>query len=354
MTEEIYSKVEKGERISEAEALRLLVEEDLLVLGKLAQQRAGKFHLPDRASFCIDRNINYTNVCENRCRFCAFYRSPEDADAYVLSVNDIIQKVEEAVSLGATQIMLQGGLNPDLGIDYYEEILKSIKSRFDVTLHSLSPPEICHIARVSGLSVEAVLIRLQKAGLDSIPGGGAEMLVDRVRNEISPKKINSEKWLSVMETAHGVGLESTATMMMGSIETRQERVAHFRKIRDLQDRTGGFRSFIPWTFTAGNTELGGEELSSMEYLRTLAVSRIYLDNIKNIQGSWVTQGKDIGQISLFFGANDLGSIMLEENVVKAAGAANRITEKEMVGLIRGAGKEPVQRNTAYETIKTYG
>ena len=263
------------------------------------------------------------------------------------------EKVEEAVSLGATQIMLQGGLNPDLKIEYYEDVLKKIKNKFKVFIHSLSPPEICHISNVSQLSIKEVLIRLKDAGLDSLPGGGAEMLVDRVRHEISPNKINTEKWLTVMETAHGIGFESTATMMMGSIETAAERIEHLKKIRDLQDRTGGFRAFIPWTFTSGNTELGGKELSSIEYLRTLAVSRIYLDNVKNIQGSWVTQGKDIGQISLFFGANDLGSIMLEENVVKAAGTENRITEDEMVDLIKRAGKNPVQRNTEYCVVKTY-
>ncbi len=352
MTETI-SKIEKGERINEEEALHLLQEEDFLVLGQLTQERLLKFHPPDKVSFCIDRNINYTNICESKCRFCAFYRLKEDSEAYVLSADDISEKVEEAASLGATQIMLQGGLNPDLKIEYYEHILKKIKDKFNVFIHSLSPPEICHISKVSRLSIKEVLVRLKDAGLDSLPGGGAEMLVDRVRHEISPNKINTEKWLAVMETAHAIGFESTATMMMGSIETAAERIEHLKKIRDLQDRTGGFRSFIPWTFSSGNTELGGKELSSIEYLRTLAVSRIYLDNVKNIQGSWVTQGKDIGQISLFFGANDLGSIMLEENVVKAAGAQNRITENEMVELIKRAGKNPVQRNTEYCVVKIY-
>jgi cyclic dehypoxanthinyl futalosine synthase len=352
MTETI-SKIEKGERINEEEALHLLQEEDFLVLGQLTQERLLKFHPPDKVSFCIDRNINYTNICESKCRFCAFYRLKEDSEAYVLSADDISEKVEEAASLGATQIMLQGGLNPDLKIEYYEHILKKIKDKFNVFIHSLSPPEICHISKVSRLSIKEVLVRLKDAGLDSLPGGGAEMLVDRVRYEISPNKINTEKWLAVMETAHAIGFESTATMMMGSIETAAERIEHLKKIRDLQDRTGGFRSFIPWTFSSGNTELGGKELSSIEYLRTLAVSRIYLDNVKNIQGSWVTQGKDIGQISLFFGANDLGSIMLEENVVKAAGAQNRITENEMVELIKRAGKNPVQRNTEYCVVKIY-
>lgn len=350
---EITGKVEKGVRINEEEALSLLLEEDFFVLGQLAQERQQKFHSPDQVSFCIDRNINYTNICESKCRFCAFYRLKDDPDAYVLSADDISIRVEEAVSLGATQIMLQGGLNPDLKIEYYEDVLKKIKNKFNVFIHSLSPPEIWHISETSRLSIKEVLVRLKDAGLDSIPGGGAEMLVDRVRHEISPNKINTEKWLTVMEAAHKIGFEATATMMMGSIETAAERIEHLKKIRDLQDRTGGFRSFIPWTFTSGNTELGGKELSSIEYLRTLAISRIYLDNVKNIQGSWVTQGKEIGQISLFFGANDLGSIMLEENVVKAAGAKNRITEIEMAALIKRAGKKPVQRNTEYCVIKTY-
>ena len=349
----VCAKVEAEERINEEEALSLLQEEDFLVLGQLAQERLLKFHSPDQVSFCIDRNINYTNICESKCRFCAFYRLKDDTQAYLLNADDIVTRVEEAVSLGATQIMLQGGLNPDLKIEYYEDVLSKIKDRFNIFIHSFSPPEIWHMSDVSQLAVKEVLIRLKNAGLDSLPGAGAEMLVDRVRAKISPKKISSGKWLSVMETAHGVGLESTATMMMGSIETTAERIEHLKKIRDLQDRTGGFRSFIPWTFTSGNTELGGKELSSIEYLRTLAVSRIYLDNVKNIQGSWVTQGKDIGQISLFFGANDLGSIMLEENVVKAAGTENRITEDEMVDLIKRAGKNPVQRNTEYCVVKTY-
>ena len=350
---DISSKIEKGERINEEEALQLLLECDLLVLGQLAQTRLLKFHSPDRVSFCIDRNINYTNICESKCRFCAFYRLKDDPEAYVLSADDIVKKVEEAVSLGATQVMLQGGLNPELKIDYYENILRKTKNRFKIFIHSFSPPEIWHMSDYSKMTLKEVLLRLKEAGLDSLPGGGAEMLIDRVRAEISPNKINTEKWLAVMETAHGVGLESTATMMMGSIETRPERIEHMKRIRDLQDRTGGFRAFIPWTFSSGNTELGGQEISSIEYLKTLAVSRIYLDNVKNVQGSWVTQGKDIGQISLLFGANDLGSIMLEENVVKAAGVKNRITEDEMVELIKKAGKEPVQRNTEYRAIKTY-
>jgi cyclic dehypoxanthinyl futalosine synthase len=350
---EIYNKIEEGTRISEGEARVLLKDADLLMLGQLAQKRMQQFHFSDKATFQIDRNINYTNICKSKCRFCAFYRKESDPDAYLLSPDEIIQKVSQAVVCGATQIMLQGGLNPNLTIGYFENVLKKIKTNFDVFVHSFSPPEIHHLSELSGLTVREVLRRLKDAGLDSLPGGGAEILSDRVRHIVSPEKIGTMQWLNVMEAAHAVGLKTTATMMMGSVETLGERIEHLQKIRNLQDCTGGFRAFIAWTFTPGNTELGGNETSSIDYLRTIAVARIYLDNIKNIQGSWVTQGKDIGQMSLFFGANDLGSIMLEENVVRAAGASNRITEPEMKELIRRAGKTPEQRDTEYKTVKTY-
>lgn len=339
--------------MSDGEALRLFEEADLLTLGQLAQTRMHRFHAGDTVTFLIDRNINYTNICVSKCRFCAFYRTEDAPDAYLLTLEQVIERVAEAVGQGATQVMLQGGLHPTLGMDYFETLLGKIKSDFTISVHSFSPPEIHHLSKRSGMSIEEVLKRLRDAGLDSLPGGGAEILSERVRHEVSPEKISAHIWLEVMETAHKVGLKTTATMMMGSIETPEERIEHLRSIRDLQDRTGGFRAFIPWTFTSGNTELGGAETSSLDYLRTLAIARIYLDNIENMQGSWVTQGKDIGQMSLFFGANDLGSIMLEENVVRAAGAANRITEVEMVELIRRAGKTPVQRNTAYGVVKRY-
>ena len=350
---EIYRKVYDGSRVSEEEALILLSEADILELGQMAHKQMLKFHPQDKATFLIDRNINYTNICVSRCRFCAFYRKETDPDAYLLNEEEIIKKVSEAVSLGATQIMLQGGLHPGLSMEYFESMVKKIKTDFNVFVHSFSPPEVYHLSKISGLSAEVVLGRLKDAGLDSLPGGGAEILSDRVRNLVSPEKVSAQMWLDVVETAHRVGLKATATMMMGSVETVRERMEHLKKIRELQDRTGVFRAFIPWTFKSDNTELGGAEISSIDYLRTLAVSRIYLDNVANIQGSWVTQGKDIGQMSLFFGANDLGSIMLEENVVRAAGASNRITEDEMVDLIRRAGKIPEQRNTEYKTVKTY-
>jgi cyclic dehypoxanthinyl futalosine synthase len=351
--EDIRKKISQRTRISDDEALVLLRDGDLLELGKMAQECMCRFHSSKRVTFLIDRNINYTNICTSKCRFCAFFREEEDPDAYLLKADDIIRKVNEAVSCGATQIMLQGGLHPGLGLEYYTDVIEKIKKEFNVSVHSFSPPEVCHLSKQSGLPIESVLLELKKAGLDSLPGGGAEVLVDRVRETISPHKIASQQWLDVMEKAHSVGLKSTATMMMGSVETLEERIEHLKKIRDLQDRTEGFRAFIPWTFSSGNTDLGGSETSSIDYLKTLAVARIYLDNIENIHGSWVTQGKDIGQMTLFFGANDLGSIMLEENVVKAAGVVNRITEQEMVDLIRRAGKIPEQRNTEYKTIKTY-
>ena len=322
-------------------------------IGQLAQGRAARRHAPDQATFLIDRNINYTNICTSKCRFCAFYRTADAPDAYVLSPEAILEKVAEAARLGATQIMLQGGLNPGLGLPWYEDVLQRIKKDFTIFIHSFSPPEIHSLAKKEQLSYEAVITRLRDAGLDSIPGAGAEILTDGVRARISPEKISGATWLAVMEAAHSIGLKTTATMMMGSIETPQDRIEHLRLLRTLQDKTGGFRAFIPWTFKAVNTELGGTETSSLDYLRTLALSRIYLDNIDNIQGSWVTQGKDIGQMTLFFGANDLGSIMLEENVVRAAGSSNRITETGMVELISRAGKKPAQRDTQYRIVKTY-
>ncbi len=351
---DITAAVESGRRISPEDARQLLGEADFLELGRLANLCRLRFHPAGQVTFIIDRNINYTNICESRCRFCAFYRDAASPDAYLLSADEVIAKVQDAAAAGATQIMLQGGLHPDLQLEYFENLFRAVKKQFpNLTLHSLSPPEIHHLSKKSGRSLAEVLGRLRDAGLDSLPGGGAEILADRVREAVSPHKVRAGEWLNVMETAHSLGIMSTATMMMGTVETRQERIAHMEKIRTLQDRTGGFRAFIPWTFKPGNTELGGQEVSSLEYLRTLAVARIFLDNITHIQGSWVTQGRDIGQVSLHFGADDLGSIMLEENVVRAAGVTARITEEEMVDLIRRAGKIPAQRTTQYRTIKAY-
>jgi cyclic dehypoxanthinyl futalosine synthase len=350
---EILGEVQRRRRINEEEALFLLYDADLLTLGSAAQAAADARHPSRIATFLIDRNINYTNICVSRCRFCAFYRDKESKDAYLLSNEEILKRIGEAVSSGGTQVMLQGGLHPDLSIDYYTELIREIKERFSIFIHSFSPPEIVHIARVSSLSVRDTLERLREAGLDSLPGGGAEILVDHVRDLISPQKISAEIWLEVMEAAHALGMKTTATMMMGSIESLEDRIEHLSRIRKLQDKTKGFRAFIPWTYQPGNTELRGRETSPFDYLRTLAVARLFLDNIENIQGSWLTLGKEIGQITLLFGANDLGSIMLEENVVRATGVFNRITEEEMVELIRKARKIPAQRDTEYRIVKRY-
>jgi cyclic dehypoxanthinyl futalosine synthase len=350
---EIIDGAVNGRRLQPDEAVMLIKEAGLLELGAAADAVCRKMHPGSVATFLIDRNINYTNICRNQCSFCAFYRTKGHPEAYVLNQEEIEKKILEAIELGGTQIMLQGGINPDLRIDYYTRMFSEIKKKFHVRIHSLSPPEIVYLSESSGLSVTDTLKELMRAGLDSLPGGGAEILSDRVRQEISPKKIFSLQWLDVMEEAQTLGLKTTATMMFGTVETIEERVLHLTKIRDLQDRTNGFLSFIPWTFQPRNTALGGRQLSSLEYLKTLSVSRMFLDNIRNIQGSWVTQGKDIGQLCLSFGANDLGSIMIEENVVRAAGVTHRITVDEMVALIRKAGKIPAQRDTEFSLLKVY-
>ncbi len=352
-THEIFHEARKEKRLNLEEALFLLKEADLLEIAEAADAVCHTKHPDGIATFQIDRNINYTNICQNQCSFCAFFRPKGHPEAYVLSRKEIEKKVAETLELSGTQVMLQGGINPELNIDYYTKMFSDIKSKFNIRIHSLSPPEIVHIAESAGISISEALKELMEAGLDSLPGGGAEILVDRVRQRISPKKISSSQWLGVMEEAHNLGLQTTATMMIGTVETAEDRITHLQKIRDLQDRTGGFLSFIPWTFQPGNTSLGGKSVPSIEYLKTLSVSRLFLDNFSNIQGSWVTQGKDIGQICLSFGANDLGSIMIEENVVRAAGVSHRITVDEMVDLIRKAGKIPAQRDTEFNILKVF-
>jgi cyclic dehypoxanthinyl futalosine synthase len=324
-----------------------------LELAEAADAVCRKKHPDGISTFLIDRNINYTNICKNRCSFCAFYRPMGHPESYVLSREEIGKKVAETIELSGTQVMIQGGINPDLKIDYYTKMFEEIKKRFDIRIHSLSPPEIVHIAESAGISVSEALKGLIKAGLDSLPGGGAEILVDRVRQRISPQKISSSQWLKVMEEAHKLGLKTTATMMMGTVETIEDRITHLQELRNLQDRTAGFMSFISWTFQPGNTALGGKSVSSIEYLRMLSLSRLFLDNFKNVQGSWVTQGKDIGQVCLSFGANDLGSIMIEENVVRAAGVSHRMSVDEMVDMIKRAGKIPAQRDTEFNILKIY-
>ena len=340
-------------RMNAKEAEQLLISGDPIQLGQLAGAEARK-RFGDRITFIVDRNINYTNVCVNECRFCAFFRRKESKDAYLLTFDEILGKVREAVDAGATQVMIQGGLYPDLGLEYYEKMLRLIKENFKITIHSFTATEIQHFARQAGISILDCLKRLQAAGLDSLPGGGAEILVDAVRQRVSPKKIMTEDWLHVMECAHSIGMESTATMVIGLGETMAQRVEHMERIRQLQDKTGGFRAFITWSFQPGNTELGGEKNSGWDYMRNLAITRLYMDNVPHIQGSWVTQGERIGQLTPAFGADDLGSIMLEENVVKAAGTAYDMSIQKMVDMIQGAGWQAAQRDTEYNVIKTYG
>ena len=339
-------------RINFDEGVELLTHADLLELGKAADKICNE-KFGDVKTFIIDRNINYTNICQNECKFCAFWRRKNHKDAYVLSHEEILEKVRETVDAGGTQVMIQGGLHPDLPLSYYEKMLRDIKKNFDVTIHSLTATEILHFAKIEGITIEDTLKRLQAAGLDSLPGGGAEILVDEVRKKISPKKIMSGDWLKIMKTAQKIGMKTTATMVIGFGEKISHRVEHMKKIRDLQDETGGFRAFITWTYQPKNTILGGEKINSWEYMKTLAFTRIFFDNVEHIQGSWVTQGEKIGQLTLGFGADDLGSIMLEENVVKAAGTKFEMSTKKMINLIRDAGKIPAQRNTCYEILKTF-
>jgi cyclic dehypoxanthinyl futalosine synthase len=346
----LRKKVEGGERLSRAEGIALLREADFLELGMLADTVRRRLHPEPFVTYIIDRNINYTNVCTAQCAFCAFYRDLPSKEGYVLSKEQLAQKIEETIALGGRQILLQGGLHPDLGVEYYEELFRWMKATYPIWIHGLSPAEIKHIERVSGLTTEETLRRLIAAGLDSIPGGGAEVLSDRVRRIIGIAKGSTEDWLSVMETAHRLGLKTTATMMFGHVETLEERIDHLLHLRDLQDRTHGFTAFIAWTFQPTNTAIGGDELTSFQYLRTLAVARVMLDNFPNVQASWVTQGGKIGQVSLRFGANDFGSLMIEENVVSAAGAHFRLTEAEIARSIQDAGFVPKRRRMDYTIL----
>jgi cyclic dehypoxanthinyl futalosine synthase len=351
----IESKIINAERITEEEGLFLLQHDDLHWLGGLADEVRWRKN-PDRVvTYVIDRNINYTNVCVTLCKFCAFYRKPGDSESYVLSNEEIGRKIDEAKALGATSILLQGGHNPRLKIDYYEDLFSFVMEKHPIHLHALSPSEILHIAKVSKLSLEETLKRLKAAGLKSIPGGGAEILSDRVRNEISPHKNEVEGWLEVMRTAHQLGIRTSATMMFGHVETAEERIEHLSALRSLQDETGGFTAFIPWTFQPANTELDDPEhhfhnLGVVDYLKMVAVSRIMLDNFQSIQASWVTQGAKAAQVSLNFGANDFGSTMIEENVVRSAGVKFRMDEPEIARLIRDAGFEPRRRTILYDDL----
>ncbi|MBM4128813.1 MAG: dehypoxanthine futalosine cyclase [Nitrospira sp.] len=358
-------------RLTKNEGLKLLKQSDLLELGKKADEVRKKLHPEGIITFIVDRNINYTNICINKCRFCAFWREEDDPEAYILGEDELFRKIEETVQSGGTQILLQGGLNPKLDITYFVNLLKELKRRFDINIHGFSPPEICYMADRSDLTIKETISLLRDAGLDSVPGGGAEILSDRIREVISPRKIKSNRWIRVMEVAHRLGMRTTATMMFGSVEEPEDIIEHLDAIRTLQDKTHGFTAFIPWSFQPGNTELAKSlELSkygpritdygsriypatAVEYLGVLALSRIYLDNIKSIQASWVTQGIKLAQVALRFGANDFGSTMIEENVVASTGLSFRASIEDIIKAIRDAGFTPAQRDTYYNIIKYF-
>ena len=344
------------ERIDQATALELLEKADLAVLGYLADQARRRFHPDNVVTFVIDRNVNYTNICVAGCKFCAFQRKPNSPEGYVLDTEEILKKVQELVDWGGTTLLMQGGLNPNLPLKFYTDLLREIKKHFPmVQIHSFSAPEIVYLAKIEGLTIEEVIKALKDAGLDSIPGGGAEILSQEVRSFLSPGKCTVEQWEEVHRTAHKLGLTSTATMMFGHIEKPEHIVEHLERVRRIQDETGGFTAFIPWTFKKGNTMLDHiEEASSVYYLKVLALSRIYLDNFKNIQSSHVTQTMQVGIVGLHFGANDLGSVMMEENVISSTNYKVSIPKVEdMVSAIRSAGFVPAQRDTYYNIIRVF-
>jgi cyclic dehypoxanthinyl futalosine synthase len=350
--ESIASKVRSGGRLDRAEALSLYADAPTLLLGQLADTIRRRKHPARDVTYIIDRNVNYTNVCVARCAFCAFYRPVGSDEGYVLGFDELFRKIDETLAVGGVQVLLQGGHNPDLPLEWYEDLFRAIKARYpDFKLHALSPPEILHLSRLSQEPVPAVVTRLVAAGLDSVPGGGAEILVDRARRLLNcESKATADEWLSVMRTVHQAGLRSTATMMYGSVERPDERIEHLYRLRELQDETGGFTAFITWSYQPTNTELGGVEATGVEYLRTLALSRLVLDNFDNLQASWVTQGGKVGQLSLAYGANDMGSVMIEENVVRAAGAEFCMDEAEIVRNIEDAGFAPKRRTMAYDIL----
>lgn len=350
---------DKIKRVSDDEILDLMRYGDLRELGARASAIKAHLHPDNITTFVIDRNINYTNICWVDCKFCAFKRKIGEDGVYILSYEEIDKKIDELLAIGGTQILFQGGVHPKLKIEWYEELVSHIANKYpSITIHGFSAIEINYIARVSKISIPEVLKRLQKAGLSSIPGAGAEILSDRVRDVIAPKKLDTKEWLEVHREAHKIGMKSTATMMFGSVESDEDIVEHWSALRTLQDEFNGFRAFILWSFQPDNTPLQKEmpnihRASSNRYLRLLACSRIYLDNFVNIQSSWVTQGSHIGQLALLFGANDLGSTMMEENVVSSAGVSHSMNEKEMIALIKDIGSNPAKRNTAYEILERY-
>ncbi len=349
---EILDKATSGERLSVDDGIALAYCDNLPALGTAANAVTERLHPEPIRTYNIDRNINYTNICTAVCNFCAFYRPPKHEEGYVLDRAVLMEKIEETVQLGGNQILLQGGLHPKFKLDWYEEMLSDIKSRFPgVNIHGFSPPEIYHFTKINKLPVEEVLARLKAAGMGSLPGGGAEILVDRVRDAITRGKVSTDDWLNVMRVWHKMGGHSSATMMFGHVETREERIEHLERLRQLQDETGGFTAFICWTFQPDHTQMSHlPPLGSYEYLKMLAISRLYLDNIPNIQSSWVTQGLKIGQLSLVLGANDMGSLMLEENVVAEAGTVHYLTLDEIRYAISSLGFVPRQRNVHYQLI----
>lgn len=346
-------------RLTDVQALDLIQNAPLLELGMMALRKKRELHPQKTTTFVVDRNINYTNICWVDCDFCAFYRHKNDEDAYILSFEQIGQKIEELLSIGGTQILFQGGVHPKLKIEWYEELVEWIADKYpQIDIHGFSAIEIDYIARISKISYKEVLQRLQAKGLFSIPGAGAEILSDEVRDIIAPKKLDVSRWLEVHKCAHEIGMKTTATMMFGTVESDEQIIEHWRHLRELQDKTEGFRAFIMWSFQSANTELKRKiphltKQSSNRYLRLLAVSRLYLDNFVNIQSSWVTQGSYIGQLALLFGANDLGSTMMEENVVSAAGVSNQMNQQQMIKLIKDIGENPAKRDTAYNIIERF-
>jgi cyclic dehypoxanthinyl futalosine synthase len=351
---DVLEKAVAGERLSPEEGLRLLGSHDLAALGRAADEVTRRLHPENYRTYNIDRNINYTNVCTAVCDFCAFYRTPKSAEGYVLESDELFQKIEETVELGGDQILMQGGLHPEFKLEWYEELLRGIKARFPkINIHGFSPPEIHHFTKVSKLPLRTVLQRLRDAGLGSLPGGGAEILVDRVRRAITRGKVLTDDWLNVNRVWHELGGRSTATMMFGHVETLAERIEHLERLRQLQDETGGFTAFICWTFQPEHTDMADiPPAGAFEYLKTNAVARLYLDNFANIQSSWVTQGLKIGQLALLYGANDMGSLMIEENVVAEAGTVHYLSLDEIRGAIAELGFIPRQRNVRYELIDT--
>ncbi|MGD0519010.1 MAG: cyclic dehypoxanthinyl futalosine synthase [Thermoguttaceae bacterium] len=350
--QKILDKARDGMRLTPEEGLRLLESSDLASLAKAADAVVRRLHPESFRTYNIDRNINYTNICVSGCHFCAFYRRPGDKEGYIIESEELHRKIQETIELGGNQILLQGGLNPDLKIDWYEDLLRGVKKRFPrINVHGFSPPEIEHIARVSGLNIEEVLRRLKASGLGSLPGGGAEILVDSVRSQVSPCKCSTERWLEICRAWHKLGGRGSATMMFGHVETLAQRIEHLEQLRKLQDETGGFTAFICWTFQPSHTELARlPKIGAFEYLKTLSVSRLYLDNFANLQASWVTQGLPVGQLALRCGANDFGSLMIEENVVAAAGTSFHATEEEIRYAIIEAGYTPRKRDVFYRLI----